>query len=90
METMVLPRPSTTFKSMNFTKPLLRASTFDCSVTRVAVPPMWNVRIVSCVPGSPMDCAAITPTASPISTKRPGGQVAAVAARRKRRAGIRR
>jgi hypothetical protein len=22
-----------------------------------AVPPMWNVRIVSCVPGSPIDCA---------------------------------
>ena len=30
-----------------------------------AAPPMWNVRIVSCVPGSPIDCAAITPTASP-------------------------
>ena len=28
-------------------------------------PPVWNVRIVSCVPGSPMDCAASTPTASP-------------------------
>jgi hypothetical protein len=27
------------------------------------VPPMWNVRMVSCVPGSPIDCAAITPTA---------------------------
>ena len=35
--------------------------------------------MVSCVPGSPMDCAAITPTASPRSTSRPGGQVAAVA-----------
>ena len=33
-----------------------------------AVPPMWNVRIVSCVPGSPMDCAAMMPTAVPIST----------------------
>ncbi len=30
-----------------------------------AAPPMWKVRIVSCVPGSPIDCAAITPTASP-------------------------
>src|SRR5258707_25664 len=29
---------------------------------------MWNVRIVSCVPGSPMDCAAMTPTACPSST----------------------
>ena len=36
--------------------------------TRDAVPPMWNVRIVSCVPGSPMDCAAMTPTAWPSST----------------------
>jgi hypothetical protein len=25
---------------------------------------MWNVRIVSCVPGSPIDCAAMMPTAS--------------------------
>ena len=38
---------------------------------RLAVPPMWNVRSVSCVPGSPIDCAAITPTASPMSTGRP-------------------
>ena len=30
-----------------------------------AAPPMWKVRIVSCVPGSPIDCAAMTPTASP-------------------------
>ena len=52
-------------------KPLLRASTLDCSATRVAVPPMWKVRMVSWVPGSPMDCAAMTPTASPSSTMRP-------------------
>ena len=32
-----------------------------------ATPPVWNVRIVSCVPGSPIDCAAMVPTASPIS-----------------------
>ncbi|OPZ39939.1 MAG: hypothetical protein BWY99_01208 [Synergistetes bacterium ADurb.BinA166] len=31
-------------------------------------PPVWKVRIVSWVPGSPMDCAATTPTASPIGT----------------------
>jgi hypothetical protein len=30
-----------------------------------------KVRIVSCVPGSPIDWAAITPTASPMSTGRP-------------------
>jgi hypothetical protein len=33
-----------------------------------AVPPMWKVRSVSCVPGSPIDCAAMTPTGSPMST----------------------
>ena len=33
-----------------------------------ATPPLWNVRMVSCVPGSPMDCAAIIPTASPTCT----------------------
>jgi DNA-directed RNA polymerase subunit beta' len=35
-----------------------------------ATPPVWKVRIVSCVPGSPMDCAAMIPTASPTSTGR--------------------
>ena len=47
------------------------ASSVDCSLTRDAVPPMWNVRIVSCVPGSPIDCAAMTPTARPSSTSLP-------------------
>ena len=37
------------------------------SLIFVAAPPMWKVRIVSCVPGCPMDCAAMIPTASPIS-----------------------
>ena len=36
-----------------------------------ATPPVWKVRIVSCVPGSPMDCAATMPTASPTSTSLP-------------------
>jgi hypothetical protein len=35
-----------------------------------AMPPVWKVRIVSCVPGSPMDWAAMMPTASPTSTAR--------------------
>ena len=39
----------------------------DCSVI-CAAPPMWNVRMVSWVPGSPIDCAAMTPTASPMLT----------------------
>ena len=34
----------------------------------VATPPVWKVRMVSWVPGSPIDWAATTPTASPIST----------------------
>ncbi len=31
-----------------------------------AIPPVWNVRMVSWVPGSPIDWAAMIPTASPI------------------------
>ena len=41
------------------------------SMPRVATPPMWKVRIVSCVPGSPIDCAAMIPTAIPGSTSWP-------------------
>ena len=36
-----------------------------------ATPPVWNVRMVSCVPGSPIDCAATMPTASPICASLP-------------------
>ena len=36
-----------------------------------ATPPVWNVRIVSCVPGSPIDCAAMMPTPRPCSTSLP-------------------
>ena len=36
-----------------------------------ATPPVWKVRIVSCVPGSPMDWAAMIPTASPVPTRNP-------------------
>ncbi len=36
-----------------------------------AAPPTWNVRMVSCVPGSPIDWAAMIPTASPRFTFRP-------------------
>jgi hypothetical protein len=40
------------------TKPSSRASSELCSILpRAAAPPMWNVRIVSCVPGSPIDSA---------------------------------
>jgi hypothetical protein len=36
-----------------------------------AIPPVWNVRMVSWVPGSPIDWAAMMPTASPTSTSLP-------------------
>ena len=35
-----------------------------------ATPPVWNVRMVSWVPGSPMDWAAMMPTAVPMFTGR--------------------
>ena len=53
--------------------------TVNIATTRAAVldavPPTWNVRRVSCVPGSPMDCAAMTPTTSPFSTMRPDARL---------------
>ncbi len=36
-----------------------------------ATPPVWKVRSVNCVPGSPMDWAATIPTADPSSTISP-------------------
>ena len=38
-----------------------------CVMSSPATPPVWNVRMVSCVPGSPIDCAATMPMASPRS-----------------------
>ena len=40
-------------------------------MSRPATPPVWNVRIVSWVPGSPIDWAAMMPTASPMPTSLP-------------------
>ena len=40
-------------------------------MSRPATPPVWNVRIVSCVPGSPIDWAAMMPTASPAPMRWP-------------------
>ncbi len=42
-----------------------------CVMSSPAIPPVWNVRMVSCVPGSPIDWAAMMPTASPTSTSLP-------------------
>ena len=51
--------------------PLDLASTELATAVRDAAPPMWKVRMVSCVPGSPIDWAAMTPTASPTFTSEP-------------------
>ena len=48
------------------TIPSLLAVMEGFTETFPAVPPWWKVLSVSCVPGSPIDCAAITPTASPM------------------------
>ena len=42
-----------------------------CVMSAPATPPVWNVRMVSCVPGSPIDCAAMMPTASPMMASLP-------------------
>ena len=42
-----------------------------CVMSSPATPPVWNVRMVSCVPGSPIDWAAMMPIASPWSTSLP-------------------
>ena len=43
----------------------------SATLALVATPPMWNVRIVNWVPGSPIDWAAMIPTAIPSSTRLP-------------------
>ena len=58
-------------RPMNFTVPAKRELSSDCCERPMAAPPTWKVRMVSCVPGSPMDWAAMTPTASPTDTLRP-------------------
>ena len=62
--------PRTVEPMANLIVPSLVASKKDCSATW-AVPPMWKVRMVNWVPGSPMDWAAMTPTASPMFTRVP-------------------
>ena len=57
----------TTLRLRISTLPSYEASRNELSTT-CAVPPMWKVRMVSWVPGSPIDCAAMTPTASPMLT----------------------
>ena len=59
---------TTMFRPTNLTLPSRFDLTSFSSTARVATPPMWNVRIVSWVPGSPIDWAAMMPTAMPPST----------------------
>ena len=61
----------TTFRRVNLTMPGRLARISFSSTARAAVPPMWNVRMVNCVPGSPMLWAAMIPTAIPSSTSAP-------------------
>ncbi len=42
-----------------------------CVMSAPETPPVWNVRMVSWVPGSPIDWAAMMPTASPGSQSLP-------------------
>ena len=66
---MAISSPSelrTTFLFLIRILPSKLLSMNDCSEI-CAAPPMWNVRIVSCVPGSPIDWAAMMPTAMPSS-----------------------
>ena len=61
--------------------PLPLASTEFAAAARDAAPPMWNVRIVSCVPGSPIDCAAMTPNRLAEIDAMATGKIASVALR---------
>ena len=54
----------------NSMTPGWEASRNDCCPPW-ATPPMWKVRMVSWVPGSPIDWAAMMPTASPMLTSVP-------------------
>ena len=56
---------STVRKPSNWIVPSNLACKADSTEEEPATPPTWKVRNVNCVPGSPIDCAAIIPTASP-------------------------
>ena len=58
-----------TFRSL--TRPSNLVVMLSSTTSADAAPPMWKVRMVSWVPGSPMDWAATTPTDSPRFTSSP-------------------
>ena len=63
---LLLHFPFNSFEDSKTTVPPLSVVIESSSAVPEAAPPMWNVLMVSCVPGSPIDCAATTPTASPM------------------------
>ena len=71
MTTGTLDELTTTLRFLILTLASKAASIEDCSAPRWTAPPMWKVRMVSWVPGSPIDWAAMTPTASPMLTTVP-------------------
>src|SRR6266542_1415691 len=55
LSTTMSPSRFTTERMLWYlTRPACLASCLDASTTRLAVPPIWKVLMVSCVPGSPM------------------------------------
>ena len=58
----------TDLRLLNLRTPSFLASILDRSAPPMAMPPTWKVRMVSWVPGSPIDWAATMPQASPSST----------------------
>ena len=63
---------------LQFQYTIIFGNNLDSVAMLEAVPPTWKVRNVSCVPGSPIDCAAITPTASPFSTILPVAKITTI------------
>ena len=67
--TISLPEELVTdLKFLISTLPSVGDSKVDFSTEELATPPTWKVLIVNWVPGSPIDWAAIIPTASPTFT----------------------
>ena len=58
------------FIALHFLSPCSRSLVWKSEPSKA--PPVWKVRIVSCVPGSPMLCAAMVPLGWPIAASFPG------------------
>ena len=73
-------RCATTFKRVYFDHAGRLARISFSSTARAAMPPMWKVRMVSCVPGSPMRLGGDDAHGHAFLDQVAGGQVHAVAA----------